>query len=70
MLFDLLTYDDLFLLQLIDYSENRVRFQGAGEASQIENKIKSFLTAHKVRHTLATYNDGDDILHEILWLNR
>jgi len=69
VLFDLLTYDNLFLLKLIRYKENRVRFQGFEKAQEIQERIYSFLDDHQVEYSAVTYNDSARILDQILYLN-
>lgn len=69
VLFDMLTYTDLFFLTLREYKENNVRFQSKQEASVIESKIRGFLDNHGVSYRANNCTQLEEMVKEFLYLN-
>lgn len=67
---DTTTYSDIVFLRLLDYTDNNIRYQTRNEAIDIEKRISTFLSDHRVRHMSATYQDVDKILDDIFYINR
>ncbi len=70
VLFDLQSYTDIIFLELQDYVENNIRYQSQDEAKEIEDRIRRFLSDHKVPHKNATYRDHKKILNELFFINQ
>lgn len=69
VVFDLLSYTDIIFLKIKEYSDNNIRYQSAEEAAKIEDRIRRFLEDHRVPHVEATYDDADDILKGLFYIN-
>ncbi len=68
-LFDVNSYSNVFFLEMQEYVDNGIRYQTSEEALEIQNRVKMFLEDHKIQHRAVTYNDGEEILKEVLYLN-
>jgi len=63
-------YEQIFFLHLLDYKENGIRYNKAGEAKYINDMIYNFLRQHGMyQSTYMTYEDREYILSDILYLN-
>ncbi len=69
VLFDLQSYSDIIFMKIKEYEENNIRYQTKEEALSIEHRISMFLEDHKVPHTTATYNDVEDIITNLFYIN-
>lgn len=70
ILFDVLDYTDIIFLQLLDYTDNNIRYQTRDEALNIQNRIGSFLRDHGVRHAVYTYEQASEILDDLFFINK
>jgi len=63
-------YEQILFLNLLEYKENGVRYNTKAEAVEINNIISNFLKQHGVwRNTHYTYENKEEILSSILYLN-
>ncbi len=69
VLFDIKSYSDITMLKLQDYAKNNIRYQTADESLEIEKRILRFLDDHHIPYRSATYNDANNILSDLLYLN-
>jgi len=70
VLFDIKWYSDIIFLKLIEYKENKIRYQsGKDEALKIESRIKGFLDDHNIAYKTYDYNQKDKILKDMFYIN-
>jgi len=68
-LFDVGSYSDIWLMEISDYKDNRIRYHTKEEAIEIQERIRVFLDDHNILYRMASYQDGHRALEEILFLN-
>lgn len=66
---DLYDYEQIFFLNLVNYEENNIRYNGKQESEKIQHFIIKFLEQHGIQFGNYTYNDKSDVLKDILYLN-
>jgi nicotinamide riboside kinase len=69
VLFDLQRYTDIIFLNIQEYQENNIRYQSLEEAKQIEGRIAQFLEDHQVPHIRTDYNNYENILNDLFYIN-
>ncbi|MHA2279362.1 MAG: AAA family ATPase [Promethearchaeota archaeon] len=69
VLFDINWYSDIIFLQLNEYRENQVRYQSETEALKIESRICGFLDDHNITYSTYNYNQRDEILKKLFYIN-
>lgn len=71
VLFDLLSYTDIILMELQEYRENGIRYQNADTAKKIEARVKGFLDDHGVKYSTRRYWDADNghIVKDLFYVN-
>ena len=62
-------YDMTFYMKIVDYVENGVRYHSRDLSEEIGNEITSFLKCHGRSYIAMTYNDIEDAVNSILYLN-
>lgn len=68
-LFDILSYDNIILLNIVKYSENNIRYQTYKEALAIEDNIRNFLVSHNIPYSSRTYFEIDKIICDLFYMN-
>jgi len=66
---DLVGYQQIFLLNTIEYTENGIRFHDKKESDNIKDYIKKFLQDHGVNFIVSDFSQQEDILKTILYMN-
>jgi len=62
-------YDNHIVLAPVQYEENNVRYHSMQESQEITESCETFLSEHGREYKTYTYNDIDQILMDILYLN-
>lgn len=62
-------YTDLFLMKLIDYKENGIRYNGKEQSLLIEERIIRFLNDHNVLYKEFNYYDIEKIIKTMFYIN-
>lgn len=69
VLFDTLRYTDIVFLELQEYKENGVRYQSLAQAKHIEERIRSFLSNHKINHITTNCFKMDALIDRLFFIN-
>jgi len=62
-------YEQIFFLNLVRYKENGIRYNTEDEAIKIHDLIREFLENHGIKFGDYTYNNKEQMLSDILYLN-